>query len=562
MMTISVYDKVVCRLLLHVLRILVPLVVMVLVITPSITTATTTTVEATTTSTTTESTTDTTTTSTSSSKLLSWMDCHVFLAPSKIPEFGYGVFAGRNYEKGEIVELAPLIIPLQPKSPIVQHTVVDDYVYGYYRVNMEKKELQLYNAIIFGYTMYVNHQENDELVNLKFTTYSREPVPGVPNLENASNSLGFIATRPIQAGEELFTSYYQQYGNSKQWFHDRQIELLEIESISKTQYTPDNNELDTIKELHCSKIYSGLGTPTWKKGVLNIIPSTVKVPFFMNHESRLHPTIDAGLGNVISKEVTIKMGERIEISSVLILSKQYIQSTPLSPLGIYYTDLDRIEQQKIQKLYISGAFIVQYQDATNTDWLPINNFTTYQDLVLLPAAGSIGLVQRVGNVVGNSKSKRSVGQNDDDKDGNCRVVIHEPQAAAATAATDATAGATTTTTSSGITIELVATKQIHVGEILQIDNLPPFGQGGLGSAIGGGSSRTEGGEEEEEEKAAAKRQRRRKHEQQLLLRELQLTGQTYYTHDLFQFDQDHYEEDEVDYDNDKQKQQHAEYDEL
>ena len=50
-------------------------------------------------------------------------NCDVYLAPSEIG--GWGVYAGRSFEEGEVVEIAPRFLAL--KSELLHQSVLDDY---------------------------------------------------------------------------------------------------------------------------------------------------------------------------------------------------------------------------------------------------------------------------------------------------------------------------------------------------------------------------------------------------------------------------------------------------
>jgi hypothetical protein len=90
----------------------------------------------------------------------------------------------------------------------------------------------------------------------------------------------------------------------------------------------------------------------------------------------------------------------------------------------------------------SGQVIVQYQGA-DTSWRCIDRFDSFEDLAILPAAGNIASVRRVG----------------DAEASNCRLVINWQGSQLG---------------SVGVTLELVATADIAVGEVLKLD-LPPGG---------------------------------------------------------------------------------------
>ena len=70
---------------------------------------------------------------------LSWTHCEIFLAPSSVPGGGWGVFAGRDFKKGEIVEAALLFLPFAHDDPSILFSVVDDYIYGYLTTTRRRK---------------------------------------------------------------------------------------------------------------------------------------------------------------------------------------------------------------------------------------------------------------------------------------------------------------------------------------------------------------------------------------------------------------------------------------
>jgi hypothetical protein len=44
---------------------------------------------------------------------------------------GGASFAGRDFQEGEIVEIAPRFIPMPPDAPAVRSSEIDSYYYGY-----------------------------------------------------------------------------------------------------------------------------------------------------------------------------------------------------------------------------------------------------------------------------------------------------------------------------------------------------------------------------------------------------------------------------------------------
>ena len=80
-----------------------------------------------------------------------WQSCDIFLAPSTT---GWGVYAARDFAKHETVEAIPLLVPVgeEESQRIIKNSVLDDYVYGYHRLNGEYA-----SGVLFGYAMFFNH---------------------------------------------------------------------------------------------------------------------------------------------------------------------------------------------------------------------------------------------------------------------------------------------------------------------------------------------------------------------------------------------------------------------
>lgn len=104
--------------------------------------------------------------------LESWQSCDVFLAPSST---GWGVFAARDYEEGELVDAAPLVIRTWDDrlDGITKATVLDDYVYGYVDDTTGKYS----PVVLFGYSMFFNHHpEPNVVVSLLWSCENSSPL--------------------------------------------------------------------------------------------------------------------------------------------------------------------------------------------------------------------------------------------------------------------------------------------------------------------------------------------------------------------------------------------------
>jgi SET domain len=436
-----------------------------------------------------------------SSSSSSWQNCNVFLAPSLVnKDFGWGVFAGRSFAPREIIEVAPLVLPFEADNPLILNSVLHDYVYGYYRLeynssssspdhggNNNEPRIHLFHSVLFGSTMYANHQPDG---NVKLTTFGREPVPNLA--PNATNAMGLVATRAIQAGEELFTSYGS--GKGDEWFSDRGLSIQVLDKIEQGQIRPDSY-LSQVMSQYCSKIYAGLGSPTWNRGILSILPPSFRtlppssLPFWMNDKARLAP-IDAGLGHAMAK-MNVQAGDRLEIVPAFVVHMDVVQGTPIAPLTLQWYDFANHPELRaaLGQLRRDKELQVQYQGPT-TNWKSLDGFTSLEDTVLLPVAGNIGLVRRVGSRTGPfSPFAAATGSSSEAHHSNCRLMIHS-----SLLSTTAKKRVDHQFEGLGVILELVATKAIKAGEELLLDLPPP------GSTV--------------KEDAA-------------LIRELQLTGQPY-----------------------------------
>ena len=178
--------------------------------------------------------------------------------------YGWGVFAGKDFNRGEIVLMAPMFLRFIPSSsspnnnsqnhgdyddddyddddcPVLQATVLNHYHYEYWAwVDGVTHERQY--QLSFGYMLYFNHSSFRS--NIRYCHFGKEP-----DLDNPSNSvgLGYYALRDIWKGEELLTDY-----GGPEWFSGRGIELVEKASTTRVSHDVSN---DTSKPNNFNKAY-------------------------------------------------------------------------------------------------------------------------------------------------------------------------------------------------------------------------------------------------------------------------------------------------------------------
>jgi hypothetical protein len=356
-----------------------------------------------------------------SSVILPWQRCSVFVAPTVSANGGnamnWGVYANRDFNKGDIVDISPLTIPIPDGSESVERSVLNDYVYGYWRLFQhpqlkDKHSVSKLYSVLFGPDMVYNH--HPVAPNVKIFTFGREPEADVPD---AVNPQGFVANRRIRRGEELFSSYNGKEDGGTEWFGRRGIPMKTPSSSSSPLVNNAGGILDKHSEEFCSKIYSGLGLPSWRDRLLPLLPKNYDLPFSIDPKW-LAPSFDAGWGDARTK-VDVKKGARLEVSTALVLSHDYTKNTALMPLVYAWKDLHENHRERLEALAREGHLHLQYQ-GPDTSWKPMNNFTqghqkNFEDLVLFPVAGNIGMVRRRTTTDDDSSAGTEP---------NCRLIVH------------------------------------------------------------------------------------------------------------------------------------------
>ena len=104
-------------------------------------------------------------------------------SPISDGEFNRGVFAKRDFKKGELLHEAPVISYPNDQHQHIEKTLLADYAFEY-GIN--------HTAILLGYGMLFNHSYEPN------ATYEI-------NFKN--HTFDFFAYKDIKAGEEIFINY-------------------------------------------------------------------------------------------------------------------------------------------------------------------------------------------------------------------------------------------------------------------------------------------------------------------------------------------------------------------
>jgi uncharacterized protein len=108
---------------------------------------------------------------------------------STIEGTGRGVFASKDYNKGDIIEECPMVV--EEKPSILEKTIMGDYYWTHER---DKQK----GIIALGLCSLYNHADDNNVNN---------------NQDNDKNLMIFKAKKSIKKGEEMFINYGKNYWN-------------------------------------------------------------------------------------------------------------------------------------------------------------------------------------------------------------------------------------------------------------------------------------------------------------------------------------------------------------
>lgn len=132
---------------------------------------------------------------------------------------GVGVFAGRNFIKGEVIERC---ITIELPAEIIIGTILDHYAFAAGDDNT--------GALVLGYAMMYNHISKGK--SQVGVNRERDGGNAVRSYRTNGNFLEtrdytLVATRAIKKGDEIYSTY-----GSEAWFESRGLPYIDAESIS------------------------------------------------------------------------------------------------------------------------------------------------------------------------------------------------------------------------------------------------------------------------------------------------------------------------------------------
>ena len=121
----------------------------------------------------------------------------LYISQSKLKNGGRGVFAAKNFKKGELIESCPIIEIPQNNLEILCQTILINYIF-FFGKNKEK------SLIALGFGSLYNHTYSP---NARYKIKSRQKL------------IEFTAIKDIKKDEEITTNYIQDNNDSTPlWF--------------------------------------------------------------------------------------------------------------------------------------------------------------------------------------------------------------------------------------------------------------------------------------------------------------------------------------------------------
>jgi SET domain-containing protein len=130
----------------------------------------------------------------------------VYIAKSKVKNAGRGIFAARNFKRGEVIERCPVLVLPRKDYLLLKGTELRNYYFMWGKST---------SAICFGYGSLYNHSYEPN------ATYRKRI---------KEKTIDFIAIRSIKRGEEIAVNY--NYGKPKS---KRTLWIKSIKSAGESQ---------------------------------------------------------------------------------------------------------------------------------------------------------------------------------------------------------------------------------------------------------------------------------------------------------------------------------------
>jgi uncharacterized protein len=348
--------------------------------------------------------------------LESWQENYFYMAPSTNGK-GWGVFAAKAFQKGDVVEVSPMWVSFENHDLVVEGTILNNYI-----SDLWESDGTTSTALLFGYSHMFNHGHKNKQ-NIRLTQFG----------DGMDMAFGISAKRDIAPGEELLSNY------GSDWFTTRGLHLV----VDKEEHPLDDEEAHSSntatkltpriedaewREMYTSKIFAGHGGHNYQ-ALTNSEDTAYDMEAYIRN--RVGPQ-EAGYRNARAKVPIREAGTLLEILPALLVDKEMVVGTLLEPIVLFWNDLES------SSVLDHGPEMVHFfHPSSETEWAREEYvLDRFEETVLLTIGGNLALLERTVS--------------DDPDDYNCRLDGIVPDSS----------------NKNAFTIRIVATKPIEVGERL------------------------------------------------------------------------------------------------
>lgn len=201
--------------------------------------------------------------------------CSIYIADSKIPNAGRGIFAGKAFKKNETVAVSPTFFI---KYIQIYESVLQDYIFASYHDD--------FGLIMLGMGSLFNHNDNNSVEHFSIGEEPSNPSTQITSL-TAQTACSLEATRDIAKDEELYLNY------GPDWFANRT--LPETESAPIPSYVnlrkPQGkkicmSDLDIRDTTRYAANHGIFTKKSYRPGDLITISPALILPFSVVNDSR------------------------------------------------------------------------------------------------------------------------------------------------------------------------------------------------------------------------------------------------------------------------------------
>jgi hypothetical protein len=197
--------------------------------------------------------------------------CDLYLSQSTIPNAGRGVFAGRDFQMNDTVDISPTIY-IQYEQ--IYKSILQDYIFA--------SDHNDFGLLMIGMGSLFNHADNNSLEHFSMGEELSKPTLQVTSL-TAQTGCSLDGTRNLRKGEELYLNY------GPDWFANRNISISSDNNIQSGNTDSSRRVCLTNVEIRDTTRYAAnhglFAKKHFQKGELITVSPALILPAFLLNES-------------------------------------------------------------------------------------------------------------------------------------------------------------------------------------------------------------------------------------------------------------------------------------